>query len=154
MNKISKVIRDLNLVEKELSSAQAGVVSVTLKKEIFTQFATNFIYQNKNVFFYVDNEELLRTIKLDALAKFTILKDKNFSKELEEKKNPLYRIFSIVVTGVIREAEEQKTINNIAQSFIEKYSGKLIREEKENPSPGKLLFVDSEELLAFDEIGY
>jgi len=89
MNKISKVIRDLNLVEKELSSAQAGVVSVTLKKEIFTQFATNFIYQNKNVFFYVDNEELLRTIKLDALAKFTILKDKNFSKELEEKKNKL-----------------------------------------------------------------
>lgn len=154
MNKISKVIRDLNLVEKELSSAQAGVVSVTLKKENFTQFATNFIYQNKNIFFYVDNEELLRTIKLDALAKFTILKDKNFSKELEEKKDPLYRIFSIVVTGVIREAEEQKTINSIAQSFIEKYSGKLIREGKENPSPGKLLCVDSEELLAFDEIGY
>jgi len=154
MNKKSLVIRDLNLVEKELSSAQAGVVSVTLKKENFTQFATNFIYQNKNVFFYVDNEELLRTIKLDALAKFTVLKDKNFSKELVEKKEPLYRLFSIVVTGVIREAEEQKTINSIAQSFIEKYSGKLIREEKENPSPGKLLFVDSEELLAFDEIGY
>ena len=154
MNKKSIVIRDLNLVEKELSSAQAGVVSVSLKKEYFTQFATNFIYQNKNVFFYVDNEELLRTIKLDALSKFTILKDKNFSKELVEKKDPLYRLFSIVVTGVIREAEEQKTINSIAQSFIEKYSGKLIREEKENPSPGKLLFVDSEELLAFDEIGY
>jgi len=154
MNKKSKVIRDLNLVERELSSTHAGVVSVSLIKENFTQFATNFIYQNKNVFFYVDNEELLRTIKLDALAKFTILKDKNVTKELMEKIEPLYRLFSVVVTGVIREAEELKTINNIAQSFIEKYSGKLIREEKKNSSPGKLLFVDSEELLAFDEIGY
>ena len=154
MNKNSKVIRDLSLVEKELSSAQGGVVSVLLKKENFTQFATNFVYQNKNIFFYVDNEELLRTIKLDALAKFTILKDKNVTKELMEKKEPLYRLFSVVVTGLIREAEEQKTISDIAQSFIEKYSGKLILDEKETPSPGKLLFVDSEELLAFDEIGF
>jgi len=154
MNKKLKVIRDLSLVENELSSAQGGVISVSLKKESFTQFATNFVYQNKNIFFYVDNEELLRTIKLDALVKFTILKDKNVTKELIEKKEPLYRLFSVVVTGVIREAEEQKTISNVAQSFIEKYSGKLIRDEKETPSPGKLLFVDSEELLAFDEIGF
>ena len=154
MTKKSKVIRDLNLVEKELSSALSGVVSVSLKKENFAQFAANFVYQNKNIFFYVDNEELIRTIKLDSLAKFTILKDKNLTKELIEKKDPLYRLFSIVVTGVIREAEEQKTIRSVAQSFIEKYSGKLIREEKENSTQGKLLFVDSEELLAFDEIGY
>jgi shikimate kinase len=154
MNKKLKVIRDLSLVEKELSSSQGGVISVLLKKESFTQFATNFVYQNKNIFFYVDNEELLRTIKLDALAKFTILKDKNVTKELMEKNEPLYRLFSVVVTGVIREAEEQKTISNIAQSFIEKYSGKLIRDEKETPFRGKLLFVDSEELLAFDEIGF
>jgi len=154
MTKKSKVIRDLNLVEKELSSALSGVVSISLKKENFAQLATNFVYQNKNIFFYVDNVELIRTIKLDSLAKFTILKDKNLTKELIEKKDPLYRLFSIVVTGVIREAEEQKTIRSVAQSFIEKYSGKLIREEKENSTQGKLLFVDSEELLAFDEIGY
>lgn len=154
MNKKVKIIRDLSLVEKELSSAQAGVVAVTLQKESFTQFAVNFVYQNKNIFFYVDNEELLRTIKLDSLAKFTIVKEKNVTKELQEKKDPLYRLFSIVVTGVIREAEEKKTIREIAQSFIEKYSGKLILSEKETPTKGKLLFVDSEELLAFDEIGF
>jgi hypothetical protein len=154
MNKKVKVIRDLSLVEKELSSSQGGVVSVSLKKESFAQFATNFVYQNKNIFFYVDNEELLRTIKFDALAKFTILKDKNVTEELIEKNDPLYRLFSIVVTGIVREAEEQKTIRDIAQSFIEKYSGKLIRDEKETPFRGKLLVVDSEELLAFDEIGF
>lgn len=154
MTKKIKIIRDLSLVEKELSGTQGGVVAVSLQKESFTQFATNFVYQNKNIFFYLDNEELLRTIKLDALVKFTILKDKNVSKELIEKKEPLYRLFSIVVTGVIREAEEQKTIKSVSQSFIEKYSGKLLLSEKESHTKGKLLFVDSEELLAFDEIGY
>jgi hypothetical protein len=154
MKKKSKLIRDLSLVEKELSAAQGGVVSILLKKESFAQFATNFIYQNKNIFFYIENEELLRSIKFDALAKFTILKDKNVSSELIEMKEPLYRLFSIVVTGIIREAEEKKTIINVAQSFIEKYSGKLIRDEKETSSSGKLYFIDSEELLAFDEIGY
>ena len=75
MNRKIITIRDLALVEKELGSATAGVVPVSLKKENFAQFATNFVFQNKNVFFYLENEELLRTLKLDALAKFTILKD-------------------------------------------------------------------------------
>lgn len=154
MNKKIKVIRDLSLVEKELSSAQGGVVSVSLQKESFAQFATIFVYQNKNVFFYIDNEELLRTIKLDSPAKFTILSDKNVSKDLVEKKDPLYRLFSIVVTGIVREAEEKRTIKDIAQSFIEKYSGKLLLDEKETQTKGKLLFVDSEELIAYDEIGF
>jgi hypothetical protein len=154
MIKKSKVIRDLSLVEKELSAAQGGVVAVALQKDSFAQFATNFVYQNKNIFFYLDNDELLRTIKFDALAKFTILKDKNVSKDLSDKKDPLYRLFSIVVTGVVREAEEQKTIKSVAQSFIEKYSGKLLLSEKETQTKGKLVFIDSEELLAFDEIGF
>jgi hypothetical protein len=154
MNKKIKVIRDLSLVEKELSLAQGGVVTVKLQKESFAQFATIFVYQNKNIFFYMDSEDLLRTIKLDSLAKFTILNDKNVSKELVELQDPLYRLFSIVVTGVIREAEEKKSIRDIAQSFIEKYSGKLLLPEKETKTKGKLLFVDSEELLAYDEIGY
>jgi len=154
MNRKIITIRDLALVEKELGSATAGVVSVSLKKENFAQFATNFVFQNKNVFFYLENEELLRTIKLDALAKFTILKDKNVTKELNDKNDTLYRLFSIVVTGSIREAEEQKTIKNIAQSFIEKYSGKLLFSDKDNQPGGKLFLIDSEELLAYDEIGF
>lgn len=154
MNKKIKVIRDLSLVEKELSIAQGGVVAVTLQKESFAQFATNFVYQNKNIFFYLDNEELLRTIKFDSIAKFTILKDKNVSKDLIDSKDPLYRLFSIVVTGIIREAEEQKTIKSVAQSFIEKYSGKLLLSEKQAQTKGKLVVIDSEELLAFDEIGH
>ena len=154
MNRKINTIRNLSLVEKELGSANAGVISVSLMKEGFAQFATNFVYQNKNIFFYLENEELLRTIRFDSLAKFTILKEKNISKEFIDKNDALYRLFSIVVTGSIREAEEQKTIKNVSQSFIEKYSGKLLYSDKDNQPKGKLLIVDSEELLAFDEIGF
>ena len=154
MKKQLKVIRDLTIVEKELNSSLGGVVAISLKKEGFTQFATNFVYQNKNVFFYLENEETLRTIRSDSLARFTILSEKNVTKDLLDLKEPLYRLFSVVVTGVIREAEEKKTINTVEQSFIEKYSGKLILVEKGFPAIGKLYFIDSEELLAYDEAGY
>lgn len=154
MKRKIKTIRDLQLIEKELSSAPAGVISITLLKGGFTQFATNFIYQNKNIFIYLNNEDLFRTIKLDALARFTILKDKNVTQELIDEPEALYRLFSIVVTGLFREAEEKKTIKDIDQSFIEKYSGKLLLPGKDLHSNGKLYFIDSEELLAFDEIGY
>ena len=154
MNRKIKTIRDLPLIEQELNSSPAGVISITLLKGGFSQFATNFIYQNKNIFVYLNNEDLLRTIKLDALARFTILKDKNVTSEMTNEPEPLYRLFSIVITGLFREAEEKKTIKEIDQSFIEKYSGKLLLPGKDLQSNGKLYFIDSEELLAFDEIGY
>lgn len=154
MNKKIKIIRDLHLVEKELSSIQSGVLAVTLQKDTFTQFATNFVYQNKNIFIFIDNEELLKSLKFDAPSKFTILKEKNATKELRDEQIVFYRLFSIVVTGLFREVEEKKIINDVIQSYIQKYSGKLILNKKEAVSFGRLYFVDSEELLAFDEIGY
>ena len=154
MNKKIKILRDLSLVEKELSSIQSGVLAVTLQKDAFTQFATNFVYQNKNIFVFIDNEELLRTIKFDSPAKFTIIKEKNTTKELLNENNPYYRLFYIVISGLFREVEEKKVLNDVIQSYIQKYSGKLILDKKETALPGKLYFVDSEELLAFDEVGY
>ena len=154
MNKKVRILRDLSLVEKELSSVQSGVLAVTLQKEAFTQFATNFVYQNKNIFVFINNEEILRTIKFDSPAKFTIIKEKNTTKELLNENNPYYRLFYIVVSGLFREVEEKKVLNDVIQSYIQKYSGKLILDKKETALPGKLYFVDSEELLAFDEVGY
>ncbi len=153
MDKKIKVIRDLSLVEKELSSVQSGVLAITLNKDNFIQFATNFVYQNKNIFIFITSEELLKTIKFDSPASFTILKEKNNTKELSETQNPFYRLFYIVVTGLFREVEEKKIINDISQSYIQKYTGKFILNTKETSFLGKLYFVDSEELLAFDEIG-
>ena len=150
MQKEITTIRNLELVEKELNSANAGVISLSLQKTKFVQFATNFVYQDKNIFIFIDNEELLRSIKFDSLSRFTVLNQKT----TDEKQESIYRLFSILVTGNLREAEEKKVINDITQTYIQKYSGKLILPDDKIASMGKLVFVDSEELLAFEEIGY
>jgi hypothetical protein len=62
-------------------------------------------------------------------------------------------LFSITVTGELREVEEKKMINDITQSYIQKYSGKLIHGTKDPDSPGKLVFIDSNELIAYEETG-
>ncbi len=149
MQKKITTIRDLALVEKELNSANAGVVSITLQRTKFIQFATNFVYKDKNVYIFIDDEELYKNIKFDALSRFTVLKQINGNKE-----NIIYNLFSILITGNLREVEEKKVINDITQSYNQKYSGKLILPGENISSLGRLVFVDSEELLAFDEVGF
>ncbi len=150
MQKKITTIRNLELVEKELNSAAAGVISLSLHKTEFVQFATNFVYQDKNIFIFIDDKELLKSIKFDSLSRFTVLKQK----AAPAKVDSIYGLFSILVTGNLREAEEKKVINDITQTYIQKYSGKLILPDDTSASMGKLVFVDSEELLAFEEIGY
>lgn len=150
MQKKITTIRNLELVEKELNLATAGVISLSLQNTEFVQFATNFVYQDKNIFIFIDDEELLRSIKFDSLSRFTVLNQKT----TDEKEESIYGLFSILVTGNLREAEEKKVINDITQTYIQKYSGELILPDDKSASMGKLVFVDSEELLAFEEIGY
>lgn len=150
MQKKITTIRNLELVEKELNSAVAGVISLSLQKIEFAQFATNFVYQDKNIFIFIDDKELLKSIKFDSLSRFTVLKQK----AAPAKVDSIYGLFSILVTGNLREVEEKKVINDITQTYIQKYSGKLILPDDTSASMGKLVFVDSEELLAFEEIGY
>ena len=150
MQKKITTIRNLELVENELNLATAGVISISFQETEFVQFATNFVYQDKNIFIFIDDEELLRSIKFDSLSRFTVLNQKT----TDEKEESIYRLFSILVTGNLREAEEKKVINDITQTYIQKYSGKLILPDDKSASMGTLVFVDSEELLAFEEIGY
>lgn len=153
MNKKIKVIRSLELVEKEVAPVHSGVASVTTV-DGFVQFATIFVYQDKNIFMFIDDKELLKNVKFEAPAKFTVLLNKKSDHKLAEDNSSVYNLFSVTISGNLREVEEKKILNEIAQSFIQKYSGKLILPENEGKILGKLVFVDSEELLAFDEIGF
>jgi nitroimidazol reductase NimA-like FMN-containing flavoprotein (pyridoxamine 5'-phosphate oxidase superfamily) len=147
-------VRDMTVVEKELSQSEFGVIALSIVKEkSFVQFATNFVYQDKNIYIFIDDKELLRNIRFDSLSRFTILKNKKISKT-SESVNPLYQLFSVTITGKIREVEEKKTVKDITQSFVQKYSGKLMLSGQIPELKGKLLFIDTEEFLAFDEIGF
>ena len=142
-----KTIRNLEIIEKELNSISSGVMAVPLEED-FELVATNFVYNNKNIYVFIQNKELFRNLKFDSITKFTAIKDTRIGKIIKNDKERLYRLFYISVSGIIKNVREKKLINNIKQSFIQKYSGKLIESESKSKSFSRLVCIDSEELTA------
>ena len=147
-----KTIRNLEVIEKELNSISSGAMVLPLEED-FEQIATNFVYSNKNVYVFIQNKELYKNLKLDSIAKFTAIKDTRLGKKNKNDKECIYSLFYISVSGIIKTVREKKLINNIKQSFIQKYSGKLIESESRSKSFSRLVCIDTEELTATEETG-
>ena len=146
-----KTIRNLEVIEKELNSVSSGVIALPLE-EGFEQFATSFVYYKTNIFIFIQNKELYRNLKLGSIAKFTAIKEVSTTKKSKPLDENIYCLFSISVSGIVKNVEEAKLTNNIRQHFFEKYSGKLIDHESKSKSFSKLIYLDSEELIAIEEI--
>ncbi len=147
-----KTIRDLEVIEKELNSIHCGVLAVPLEED-FEQIAANFVYHDKNIFIYIQNKELFKNIRFGTQAKFTAIREFDWKKESGVDAKTVYKLFYISVNGLIKPVEEKKLKNTIKQSFIQKYSGRLIESDTKSKSLGKLLVIDSEELTATEEVG-
>jgi len=147
-----KTIRNLEVIEKELNSIASGVMALPLEED-FEQVATNFVYHNKNIYVFIQNKELYRNLKLETIAKFTVIKETTSRRKNKNDKESIYNLFYISVSGIIKNVREKKLINNIKQSFIQKYSGKLIESDSRSKSFSRLVYIDSEELTATEETG-
>jgi hypothetical protein len=102
---------------------------------------------------FIQNKELYKDLKLDSIAKFTAIKDTRLGEKNKIDKENIYSLFYISVSGIIKNVREKKLINNIKQSFIQKYSGKLIESESRSKSFSRLVYIDTEELTATEETG-
>ena len=147
-----KTIRNLEVIEKELNSISSGVMVLSLKED-FEQIATNFVYHNTNIYVFIQNKELYKNLKLESIAKFTAIKETASGKKNKNDKENIYNLFYISVSGIIKNVREKKLINNIKQSFIQKYSGKLIESDTRSKSFLRLICIDTEELTATEETG-
>jgi len=145
-------IRNLEIIEKELNSMSSGVMVLPLDEE-FEQIATNFVYNNKNIYVFIQNQELYTNLKFDSISKFTAIKDTRLEKNIDKNKKYLYNLFYISVSGIIKNVREKKLIDFIKQSFIQKYSGKLIESDSKSISFSRLVYIDTEELIATEETG-
>ena len=147
-----KTIRNLEVIEKELDSISSGVMVLPLEEE-FEQIATNFVYNDKNIYVFIQNIELYKNLKLESIAKFTAIKETKRGNKNKNHKDSIYNLFYISVSGIIKNVREKKLINNIKQSFIQKYSGKLIESDSRSKSFSRLVCIDTEELTATEETG-
>jgi len=147
-----KKIRQLDIIEKELDSIASGVISLPLEED-YEQLASNFVYHDKNIYLFIQNKELYEDLKFGSSAKFTAIKESSFDKKGKSDKQDIYRLFYISVNGILKKVDEKKLRDNIRQNFIQKYSGQLIEAEAKSKSFSKLVFIDSEELVATEETG-
>ena len=147
-----KTIRNLEVIERELNSISSGVMVLPLEED-FEQIATNFVYHNTNIYVFIQNKELYKNLKLESIAKFTAIKETTRGKKNKNDKENIYNLFYISVSGIVKNVREKKLINNIKQSFIQKYSGSFIESDSRSKSFSRLICIDTEELTATEETG-
>ncbi len=147
-----KTIRNLEVIERELNSISSGVMVLSLEED-FEQIATNFVYHDKNIYVFIQNKELYKNLKLELIAKFTAIKETTRGKKNKNDKENIYNLFYISVSGIVKNVREKKLINNIKQSFIQKYSGSFIESDSRSKSFSRLICIDTEELTATEETG-
>lgn len=156
MKKVVTQIRDLEQIENELNNSLTGVLALIIEGDKIIQIATTFLYQDKNIyFFFNENDEIFESVKFESNVSFTILKNdeiKGGKKALKNDFTPTYYMFSISISGEIKVVDDDKSIANLKKNYLKKYSSKSDEKEK-NLKLTKVVFIDSEEIQAYEEFG-
>jgi general stress protein 26 len=152
MQKTISQIRDIEVIEKELIDNPIGVLAMSLKDEKISQQAITFLYQDKNIyFFFKENDEEFEDIKLESSVCFTIVKNDKVKKSVKEDFISEYNILSITITGLIKVVDDPKLAGSLVENYISKYSKVVDKEGK--PGLTKVVFIDTEEIQAYEEMG-
>jgi len=153
MRKIVNQVRDMELIEKELQSSLAGVLVLNLTSEKFVQIVTPYIYKDKNIFIFFNNDnELASGIHFDSIVSFTVMRYGKARKTKNIDYDPSYNVFSITIRGVVRKVDDSKVINDLQQNYIQKYK-KTINDKIDMSFLSNIIIIDTEEIQAFEETG-
>ncbi len=151
MHRKISYIRDLETIEIELNNSSGGILAFNLDGEKAMQYTTTFLYIDKNIYFFLDkDDEVYEKISFNSPVSFTIIKDERLKKN--RGKEDSYYLFSATVLGSVKIVDEKKTIDDIKDRYLSKYSLKKETESK-NSQPKELIMIDSEEIQAVEEEG-
>lgn len=151
MKKKITQIRDLQQIENELQTNPAGVLAINVKDEELVQIATTFLYQDKNIYFFIDNnDDLFENLKYETDVSFIVVKNEKVKRTSGEDFSPVYNILSISVAGLIKKVDDDKMLVSLRKNYLKKYSSKA---DEKAPKLNKVIFIDTEEIQAFEEMG-
>lgn len=137
-------IRDMSIIEKELDTEKAGVLSFISTDEELLQSAVPFLYLDKNIyFFFEESDDTFLKINFDNNVSFTVFKAENGEKTSDKKG---YRLLQILCRGIIRRVEEVKSAEEVYGQYINKYYADS--EGEESYIGMRAAFIDTEELQA------
>jgi len=154
MQRIVNQIRDLEVIEKELHNSSIGVLALYIDDEKTIQFPTTFLYRDKNIYiFFKNSDELYESIKYNSSASFTVIREEKSKKTKKLDFTPSYNMFSITINGLVRKVDEEKTMINLRQQYLNKYCRKNESLRKAAPALANAVIMDSDEIHAQEEIG-
>lgn len=151
MKKTVSQIRDIVHIERELRDSISGVLALSIKDEVI-QLATTFLYQDKNIYFFLDRNEFIEDIEFENNVSFTIIKNNRERKNQKADIDHSYSIFSISVSGLIKKVDDMKLLALLKKNYLKKYSSKPDDKERTLRS-NHIVFIDTEEIQAFEELG-
>lgn len=153
MNRIIKQVRDLEVIEKELHNSDAGILAVQCEDEELLQIPTTFLYKDKNLYIFFEEDEMYNSIIFNTNVSFTILKEEKLRKSKKASYTPTYKYLSISISGVLKKIEDIKVVDDLKKSYAMKYSGKKDGTELDFSVINKVTMIDSEEIKAIEETG-
>jgi nitroimidazol reductase NimA-like FMN-containing flavoprotein (pyridoxamine 5'-phosphate oxidase superfamily) len=154
MRKEVRILRDLEKIESELNSNFVGVVALSAEEEKVLQIATNYVYLDKNIYFFLKkDEDFFENIGFDTNGSFVLLNQSKAKKSSKYDFVPVYHFISVNVSGTIRIVEEKKVIDDVRKAYLSKFSKRSTGEKVNFNALGKLLMIDTEEIYAYEEAG-
>lgn len=151
MKKEITQIRDIKEIEKQLIQAPSGVLCIHLANEKLMQFACNFIYLDKNIYTYLDStDENYEHIKYGSAGSFSVSSSTRLTDKL---KGFTYRLACITINGEIKEVDDSKLKDQIAELYRLKYSPSIKAGEYEVMENLKPAILDTNEIKAVIEEG-
>lgn len=144
------LVRDLKIIEKELSTTKVGILAYHDDNEKVIQVVTPFVYVNKNIYLFYENNENYDRIVLNDGVNFSIYKEEKISKENILDFEPVYKFIQIWCGGIIKKVGEPKLAESVIKAYHQKYSSKP---EKGKKDLDKLFVVDTDEIQAAEMFG-
>lgn len=151
MERKNTQVRDLTEIERQLTEARTGVLSIHLDTEKIMQIACNFIYLDKNIYLYLNkDDENFEHIKYGAIGSFSVFSNENIG---SKNKNYSYRIFYITVDGEIKDIDDPKLSDQVTELYRKKYSPSIKSDEYKVSEYLKPVILDSKEIKSVLEEG-
>ena len=151
MKKQITQIRDIREIEKQLMQAPSGVLCIHLDNEKLMQIACNFIYLDKNIYTYLDStDENFEHVKYGAIGSFSI----STSEKINTIANDFtYRLSYTTINGEIKEVDDNKLREQIAELYRLKYSRSIEPDGYEVSENLKPIILDTNEIKSLIEEG-
>ena len=151
MKKQITQIRDIKEIEKQLVLAPSGVLCIHLANEKLMQFACNFVYLDKNIYTYLDStDENYEHVKYGSAGSFSVSSSEKLTGKIKEF---TYILSYITINGEIKEVDDSKLKDQIAELYRLKYSPTIIADEYEIMENLKPVILDTNEITALIEEG-